>query len=485
MKTKILYFFTGLFTLFFCFSCSDDDDSASPSTSVNDFVWKAMNLWYYWQEDVADLSDTRFQTDAEYTQFLQSKSTENLFFSLLNQYGTIDRFSWIVPDYHDLENQFAGINKSFGMKYGLVYLNSESNQIFGYLQYVIPNSPAWNAGLKRGDIFNSINGINLTDSNYNELLAQPSADFGMAYLENGQLFNLNQTISIQKTVIQENPVYLTKIIETNGHKIGYLLYNGFRANFNSELNDAFGELKAAGITDLIVDLRYNGGGSVETSVLLGSMITGQFENQTFTQLTFNEKASQNNSNYKFRNEGKAYDNDLNLTGTFPINHLNLNQLIVLTSRNTASASEMLISCLRPYIQVSTIGLTTYGKTVGSITLYDSPSSSYTSTNKINTSHTWAMQPIVFEYKDSQNQPSPIQGILPETEINEIHYLEDLPALGDTNEPLLAQALAKITGISKVPFPSFNYSATNFFKSSQDLEKFGTEMYLNKGYYPTP
>lgn len=479
MNTKIHYFLIVLVFFFAFSSCKNDDDSATPSYSVNDFVWKAMNLWYYWQEEVENLSDTRFHSNSEYIQFIQSQSPDNLFYSLLNQYGSTDRFSWIVPNYHDLENQFAGINQSFGMKYGLVYLNSNSNQLFGYVQYVLPNSPADLAGLKRGDIFNRINTIPLNDSNYNELLSQNSVSFGMAYFENNALFELNENISVHKSVIQENPVYLRKTIQVGAHKIAYLVYNGFRANFNSELNDAFGAFKAEGVTDLILDLRYNGGGSVETSIILGSMITGQFQDQAFTQLTFNHKTSQNNVIYDFRNEGRLYDNDLNSIGTFSINQLNLNNLIVLTSRNTASASEMLISCLRPYIPVNTIGTQTYGKTVGSITLYDSPSTHYTSTNNINTSHTWAMQPIVFEFKNAQNQSSPIQGIVPDFEINEIQFLENLPPLGHESEPLLAQAISKITGASKSVIPSSTEG--DLFKSSQDLEIFSREMYLNKGF----
>src|SRR5690554_3711954 len=101
----------------------------------------------------------------------------------------------------------------------------------------------------------------------------------MAYLENGELHPLNIEVQLNKVEVQENPVYLTKVFEYGSQKVGYLVYNNFRANFNVELNNAIGELKSQGITDLILDLRYNGGGSVQTATYLASMITGQFEDQ--------------------------------------------------------------------------------------------------------------------------------------------------------------------------------------------------------------
>lgn len=461
------------------YSCNQDDDRAPDSISVNDFVWKGLNLWYYWQQEVPDLADDRFGGQQAYLDYINSKQTDDLFFGLLHQYGTTDRFSWIVPDYHTLDNQFAGINQSFGMKYGLVYKSQDSNELFGYVQYVLPNSPASAAGLKRGDLFTKINGTQLTDSNYTSLLANQTVNLGMAFIQNGEIFDLNETISVFKTELHENPVFLSKIITQNGHKIGYLLYNNFRANFNQELNQAIGELEAEGITELVLDLRYNGGGSVQTAAYLGSMITGQFDGQDFTKLNFNHKASNNNQTYLFENEGKLFNNQLQNIGQFSLNHLNLNRLYVLTSGSTASASEMIINCLNPYIEVVVIGRKTFGKTVGSITLYDSPSTQFTQKSHLNPAHTWAMQPIVFDSKNAQDQSSPINGIPVDYEINEIHYLGNLKDLGDENEALLALAIQLISGNSSKVKPTSTTVVA--FKNSHELERFGTEMYLDKGF----
>lgn len=478
-----LKFFVPVFLLLLTglSSCNNDDDNKAPaSASVNDFIWRAMNLWYYWQSEVPDLANNRFQSDADYQGFLKSKPANEFFYGLLYDYGNTDRFSWIVSDYRQLQNEFANLKFSFGMKYGLVYLNQSSDQIFGYVQYVMPNSPAEAAGLKRGDIFTQINGTQLNDSNYSQLLANTSATFGMGFIQDGQLYETGQQISLTKVEIRENPIYLTSVIEKDGHKIGYIVYNAFRANFNAELNNAVSQLKTAGITDLVIDLRYNGGGSVLTCSYFGSMLTGQFNNQLFTKINFNSKRQAYNSDYKFENQAKTYNDDLNETGSINLNHLNMNRIFVLTLSGTASASEMLINCLQPYIEVKTIGRKTYGKTVGSITLYDSPSEEYiSSTNGINGSHTWAMQPIVFDSKNAQNMASSVNGIVPDTDVNELAYLENLPALGSENEPLLATAISQITGGGKpgVDFkPNRDFRS---FKTSAELETFGTEMYLEK------
>lgn len=484
MKNKIAYLLIAfLFSINFI-SCNNDDDNLSPSTSVNDFVWKAMNYWYYWKDSSPNLADDRFSNETDYNNFLNSQQTDELFYNLLFDYGNTDRFSWIVDDYEELDNSFAGINFSFGMDYGLVRVNQNSNVLFGYIQYVLPNSPASNAGFQRGDIFTRINGTQLTDSNYTQLLGEMSATFGMGYLQSGELFNSDEQISVTKTQINENPVYIANVIESEGHKIGYLMYNNFRANYNDELNQAISQLKSQGITDLVIDLRYNGGGSVQTAAYFASMITGQFNQQDFTKLTFNQNRSNNNSTYKFENEAKLYNDNLEQTGTFNLSNLNLPEVYVLTTRGSASASEMLISCLKPYINVTTIGMKTYGKTVGSITLYDSPSSSYTSTDGISTSHKWAMQPIVFEYRNAQNQPSPTQGIEPDTEINEINYLENLPQLGSLEDPLLDEAISKITGLPKTSRVN-GYSDRQLFNSSKIMKTFGTELYLDKGFKLNP
>ncbi|MGK4567438.1 S41 family peptidase [Flavobacterium sp. 3HN19-14] len=98
------------------------------------------------------------------------------------------------------------------------------------------------------------------------------------------------SVNLTKTELTENPVFIKKVIPVGTHKVAYLMYNGFTANFDSQLNAAFGEFTAAGATDLVLDLRYNGGGSVKTATRLASMITGQFTGQLFAKEQWNAKS---------------------------------------------------------------------------------------------------------------------------------------------------------------------------------------------------
>ena len=433
--SKILSFFLMLISFS---SCQNEELSASATTlEINSFIWYGLNDLYLWQEDVPNLADDRFATVTALNSFLSGYTdSEKLFKALLTD-STIDRFSWIVDDYTTLENSLQGNTKSTGIDFGLSYMPNSTTNVFGYVRYIVPNSNASTKDVARGDFFYKVNDVQLTKSNYNKLLfgTNNNLTLSFGYYNGSDILSSGKVISFTKTDLDENPILINKVINTNGYKIGYLMYNGFYYNYDNDLNDAFGTLKSEGITHLVLDLRYNGGGSVATSTYLASMITGQFKDQIFDKLSFNNKNSQYDDTYKFTDK----------IGTTTINSLNLNTLYVLTSGATASASELIINGLSPYINVIQIGETTYGKNVASITMYDSPN--FSANNRSN-SHKYAMQPIVAKSVNVNGFGDFTGGISPD------YYLEDAVldygVLGDTNEPLLSQAIQIITGTSK-PF----------------------------------
>ena len=151
-----------------CSSTSSPEDMALDASDENLFVWNGLNYWYFWQDDVADLADNRFANNDEFSSFLNGfSSEETLFNELLHR---DDDFSWLIQDYKVHEEARLGISKSFGFRFGLLRESPDNSRVIGYVRYVVPGSPADDAGLKRGDVFNGINGQILNLDNYQNLL---------------------------------------------------------------------------------------------------------------------------------------------------------------------------------------------------------------------------------------------------------------------------------------------------------------------------
>lgn len=451
-------------------SCEDLDDNAVP---VSDFIWKGLNAYYLWQADVPELADDRFANQDQLNKYLEASGTpEQLFESLLYRRGEIDRFSVIFPDFTVLESLLQGVSKSNGMEFGLRYAATTGNTVFGYVRYIMPNTDAATKDIHRGDIFYAVNGVPLTDTNYNSLLGADSYTLNLAtYSANGTITPNGREVTLTKAQYAENPVHTVTTFTQGSRTIGYLLYNGFYSNYDNDLNAAFNQLKTAGVTDLVLDLRYNGGGSVRTATYLASMITGQFNGQLFAKEQWNAKLQ---AIYQSQNPA-ALQNlfTSQLSNNAAINSLNLNKVYILTTASTASASELVINCLRSYIEVVQIGDTTTGKNVGSVTLYDSRDFSASGRSG---SHKYAMQPIVIKVVNKDNFGEYSAGISPaEPNLMEENY-SNLGVLGNPAEPFFARAIALITGTGRhaAPAPAVHHTP---FKDSKSMRRFGNEMYI--------
>ncbi len=435
MKIKILFFL--LLTLFLTVNCDTKDDHEVPeSVAINDFVWKGMNLYYLWQNDVDNLKDNRFSNQSELNNFLAGYSSPVDLFNSIRVPTTLDRFSVIFNDYNSLEGILSGNTLNNGVDFGLKYKTGSTTEIFGWVRYIIPNSDASTKNIQRGDIFYAVNGIPLTASNYQELLANSNYTLNLADFDNGNITPNGNSVDLTKTNLSENPVLISNVINEGSHKIGYLVYNGFFPGYESQLNNAFSQLKSQQITDLVLDLRYNSGGSIATATRLASMITGQFNGQMFAKEQWNDKLQ---AYWNDVNPGQLVDNFTNFIGNgTPISSLNSTKIYILTSKSTASASELVINGLKPYINVIQIGDVTTGKNVGSVTLYDSPSF-----KRLNRSikHKYAMQPIVLKTVNKAGFGDYQQGLQPN--FPQIENLGNLGILGDSDEPLLNTAINQI------------------------------------------
>lgn len=461
-------------------SCEDQDDVAAPADlQINNFIWKGLNQYYLWQADVPNLADNRFSNQEALNSFLRGYSTpENLFQNLLNKPiskfpkgQAIDRFSWIVDDYSVLEQELQGTSKNDGVDFRLSYKPGSTTELVGFVRYILPNSNASTKAIKRGDLFTGVNGTQLTASNYQALLGADSYTLNLASYDGNNVTPNGKTVSLAKTTLDENPIFINKVITSGSHKIGYLMYNGFYANYDAQLNAAFADLKAQGITDLVLDLRYNGGGSIQTATRLASMITGQFKDKIFAKIKWNTKV---NAYYESEDAESLNDRFVDKMDGAPINSLNLSKIYVITTGGTASASELVINGLVPYITVVKVGETTVGKNVGSITVYDSPT--FSKTNR-NPNHKYAMQPLVLKIVNAADFGEYTDGLKPTIEQKEL--IGNLGTLGDPSEPLLSIAISNITGSTAKRTQLGNEKALQPFTDSKAMNGVKNQMYLEK------
>ena len=419
-----LLLFTG------CFEDFDDTINPASTLEIQNFIYRGLNYFYLYKEDTPELANDAFLTNDDRNSFLESYESPQDLFDYLK--ADQDRFSFITDDYVSLENALSGVTLNNGMEFGLVFYPDGSGDVFGYVRYVLPNSSAASTALQRGDIFNTIDGQQINETNYNDLLAPDTYSIGLATFDGFTITPTGTTIELTKSQITENPIHIAQTLTIEGQKVGYLMYNAFTRDFDPELNAVFGTFKNQGIDHLIIDLRYNGGGSVETAVDLSSMITGQFNNQIFYTEQWNQdRQAQYASPGLFNTQISNGD---------VINSLNLDRVYIITSARSASASELVINGLAPYITITQVGDTTTGKFQASFLLYDAPTPNF-SRSQANVNHTYAMLPLVFKTVNAAGSTDYVDGLVPDIEQKENYA--NLGQLGTITEPLLAETLNQI------------------------------------------
>lgn len=449
-----------LLIAFLAASCSKEDEpvdrSEEKNIEVESFIFRAMEDWYLYEAEIPQFESGYFSDYEAKKNYLASFETPESLFEALQ--ASHDRFSFMWDDYEELEKLlYSGIDKSTGMIYGLGRIG-DSDNVFGIVYYVLPGTSAEQEGVLRGDAFQEINGTKLTVDNYKSLLGEDSFTLTIAEINNNTITNTDRTANLVQSEIAENPVYMTSIIEQDGQRIGYLLYNGFTMDFDPQLNDAFAYFKSEGINHLIVDLRYNSGGSIETAVDLAAMITGQYEEKVFAQTMLNEKwqqiyETQAPEQLKYRFNAKISNDE-------SINSLMLNKVYVIATKKSASASELLINGLRPYVTVVQVGESTAGKFQGSRTLYDSTDEFFQKKN-VNPNHTYALQPLITKVANSQGTTDYRDGLAPDISASE--NINDYGPLGDPSEVLLQAAINDILGLPQQEVSAEAKAAESKFK----------------------
>ena len=424
-------------------------DLESSTYEKSDFVWKGLNHWYLWQDQVSDLDDSKASSDNDYKRFIKQNSSYGSFFrSLLYKRGENkgDLYSYVTT-VQDISTIISNAGFDNGLLYQLARVRRNTNNIIGVVLHAFPGTPA-GGKVSRGDFFSHINGTRLTSSNYSSLLAANSWNLKMIDLQLTQDLDnpyaevdLNKTVTISKqSNVSRNPIMTHSIITRGSHKVGYLAYYQFTRDA-SDLNAVFKTFADESITDLILDLRYNQGGYLSTAVALASMITGESSSSVFIKETYNSKLSSGQRDENFIDY-------LDTAKTVAVNKLNISDVYVLTSQRTASASEMVISGMSPYMNVTVIGQKTVGKHLATLFLFDhndSPHNYHKSSGNINRDHNVVLNPVILSVTNSNGDSYGYDGFTPSSGNMILEELVALQPLGDGGDPLVRRALSLITG----------------------------------------
>lgn len=423
-------------------------EASKLTQKINAFIKLVMTDIYLWYKDVPDL-DIRYEADSK-----------DYFDKLLYK---DDKWSFITDDVESLESSFEGVETSFG--YSLAFGTfSNTGNIFALVEFVYPNTPAAEAGIERGDIIIEINSADITDENYRDLLYASSLTLSLGILGEEGISKDPNTVSMQAKELNLDPVLITDIIEHEGKRIGYLFYAQYVGNFNSSLDDAFQYFMNEGVTDLVIDLRYNpGGGTNAAQHLCSSIAPLSTVNNKETLVSF-----QWNDKYQDYFQTRNINSQLKIPfiDSVPVK-MGLNSIYFLTGNGTASASELTITGLKPYMNVTTIGERTFGKYTASITM--KPEDFYENESEYAEFVNWGIQPIVLRYANSQGVTDFKDGFEPDIAVED-DLFSGIP-LGSKQEPLLKAAIEDITGMPVVAMKKARIAAPDYSIFDRGFSKF--------------
>ena len=441
IKSFVIPLLLLLLTTTSCYKDKDEPIGGSEVegelANVNKFVLENMNLYYLWTDHIPNNLDPNTAKDSkDFFEQMRYKGSGN------DTKG--DPWSFITDDLQGLLDYFDGVRKSKGYYlYGYGY----GDNIALVVAYVYDNSPASDAGLKRGSIIMEIDGIKLTSSNVNGLLEKETytVTLGEFDFDTKEFHTTKTKKTLTAVELNTNPIIKSEVYSIGGKKIAYLLYNSFIHGYDKALIVEFEKFKAEGVDNLILDFRYNGGGSVATALNISSMIAPKSAiGKTFLKKQYNkdlQKYLMDSPDYgpdflidKLSDKAYGYGEDDDVTG-MSLPNLDLEKIYVIGQSNTASASELVINGLRPYMNVITVGDKTHGKYVASITIE----------NK--TYKNWGIQPIVFKSANANDETDYWDGFKADIEV------EDQPIEGDFGidvqnkyiERMLYMAISDITG----------------------------------------
>ncbi len=307
----------------------------SPDAQKN-WLRSYMQDWYFWSGASPNPEPTGYTTVQSYFDALRFQGA-----------GAVPADRWSYISDAASFNQFFGEGKTLG--YGL-FVNGLELQLPLKVRFIEAQSPAAAQGLVRGDVIESINGRTAAEliaaNDFSALNPALAGDTLTLQISNSAGV---RTVTLTAATYSLTPVPVSTVLTlANGTKAGYLVLKDFITQAEAPLAAAFNSFRSAGATELILDLRYNGGGRISTANILASLVAGSAHSgQLFSSLNYNANHSSSNASYKLASSATGFA-----------------RVVVITGERTCSASELIVNGLKPYVQVVTVGGQTCGKPFG-------------------------------------------------------------------------------------------------------------------------
>ena len=423
----------GLCLLGFLTACDEEwikptpkpDPENKVTLKVNEFIYEGLRSEYLWENTI----------NWNAIDFKKEKDPHAFFKRLIYK---DDRWTNLTDNAEAWNQSFAGISTTYGFDLRFSYIG-DTEELVAIVRYVYPGTPADRAGIRRGDLLLKLNGGPITVKNYADFYDKPTIVVNKGILKDKTLTAESVGVAMTAVEMYQDPILKDTVINKDGHRVGYLCYSDYTERSTAELIKVFTRFKTAGVTDVVLDLRYNGGGYVSTARALCSILAPEAAMKKKERFLFKLW----NENYMSYWKSKGRNDELYETfvDTLGIN-MNLNRLYILTGKGTASASELTLTGLTPYMDVVQIGDTTHGKFCGGIVLmpkhlwWDKAASYYQEIKN------WGMYVMIYKFSNKRNDEFP-RGFAPKYVVKE--YLLELYPFGDERDPLLGKALELITG----------------------------------------
>lgn len=386
---------------------------------INQWILDSMQRYSYWTGEIPN--------DPDYSK------TPDVFFNSIR--SSHDRFSWIsngssIP-------QPSNSWFTYGFHYAFAQAPGYDNYI-GVITFVNKNGGADRAGLQRGSYFMQVNGMTVSQSNLDavnqQLRSGISCRLTTAKYENGS-WKSDTAVNIPAIFNTENVITYTRSFTANGKTTGYIYYSSFDERYDNSLLGAFEKLKAAGASELILDLRYNAGGSVASSAKLAGLVASTLgAADTYVILSGNryEGTRVRSLQQVLNTSGNVYGQQY---ADLQSSQLSLRRVFILTTAATASAAELVVNSLKPYLPVIQIGQTTTGKDEAGFVITDTRSPRRVF---------WTLEPIAYKLFNRNNEGNYAAGLTPSYIIDEMAELP-LTDAGTPADPLVKQTLQLIYG----------------------------------------